>query len=140
MSNTHQPHQPHQPHLLRCVSAAFLLSGILLISTSSARLVSAALTTGQGSSVMRVAEIGEPMLQAAERVSIVPLPNAGRADAELRLVVGMLLVLAGFGFHGLCVTRAMRIAPTPVRRRKGMRRTGTGMAAALHRAFHASLV
>jgi hypothetical protein len=116
MSNTH-----NHP-FLRSVTAAFLVWGILLIAGSSAEMVSASVT-GQGSSVVGLAVgTGQSVPVPAEVVKSL--------EMQMQLIIGMLMVLAGFAFHALTVLRGAR-------RRKTARRRAPRFTAIIHKAFRA---
>ncbi len=141
MSNT------HLTQALRFATGLFVAAGIITITFSSARLVSASLI-GPGSSVVRVAMAGEPVwshegiictgepeFRTADRT--IPAEQVRQTDSELQLIVGMLLVLAGFGFHALWVLRKPEVIVSPKRRRLQPK---TGVIGSLHRVFRARLI
>ena len=65
-----------------------------------------------------MADEAAPRLEVPRGAGLVQAPARAHADTELRLFMGMLMVLAGCGFHALCVMRARRVVPeTRLRKR-----------------------
>ena len=95
MSKTYIPYQ----RLLNALTTGFLVAGIAMVTVSTVDLVQAniigpgTIVTLQSSSSMYAPRLGVDAEAAAQNAT------------EMRLIMGMLLVLAGFGFHALTVVR-----------------------------------
>ncbi len=93
MSNSH----PHRIH--RFITAAFLVTGILVTVTSTKNLLEAKLSPA-----------GLTRIEVENGEELAPVNGHSAADIlndddTAPIVVGMLLVLAGFSFHALYVVR-----------------------------------
>jgi hypothetical protein len=109
-------------HLLRFLQISTIVSligGITLLTSSSALMVNAAVVWPNGQVLMRQ---GPPVPTLQPAGEGVPLTQV---DMELRLVVGMLLVLVGLAFHALWVVRSSRVIPP--------RKRTIGLAGSFHR-------
>lgn len=96
-------------YVFRAMTAVLLVTGIVTTGYSSLQVFTAS-ATGQGS----IGGMEEKFIQATtSQVLVSTLAN----DLQLRLVIGMLLVLAGFGFYALGVVRSERSAALQPRRR-----------------------
>src|SRR5438874_1177937 len=86
----------NEPHFLRCLTTSFLLGGIAMIFASTTHMILAR-DIGPGTVVVSAGiRDGKPV-----RTSVL-LPSSAPAapqDVEPRLVLGMVLILAGFGVH-----------------------------------------
>ncbi len=110
MSNTH----PHRLH--RFVTAAFLVTGILVTVMSTKNLLQAKL---QPVGLTRIeVESGEELTQVNGHFAADILND----DDTGPIVVGMLLVLAGFSFHALYVVRHREPVHVTVKRERTARR------------------
>ncbi len=95
----------HEPHFLRCVTTAFLLMGITMICTSTTQMMLAG-DVGQGTLIVQNALHPSGEASISQGGNVVDAGVLRADDQEVQLLVGMLLILAGFGFHLLCLLRA----------------------------------
>ncbi len=98
MSNT------HSTRLHKLITALFLVSGILLTANSAKALLSAKLT-GPGSLIVNQAEAEKDTETLKGFAGLHAAAQEMDEDDTGALIVGMLLVLAGFSFHTLYVVR-----------------------------------
>lgn len=123
--------QTHEPHFLRCVTGAFLVLGILMVFSSTTQLMQAREMSSAGTLLIHAeAPASEAVMMAATFHSPASAPQYG-SDAKLRLMVGMLLILAGFGFHALSLVRLRKQAEVAAR--------GYGIGGAFRRMLHRPL-
>ncbi len=85
--------------ILSALTTAFLTAGIGVVVVSTGEFVQAS-TIGPGTTVTVQTSSSkyQPTLHVSSAATV-------QENAELRLILGMLLVLAGFGFHALTLVR-----------------------------------
>jgi hypothetical protein len=102
----------HHPPLLSFATAAYLVTGIALVMSSSTQLLASSSLSGQGTTVVHNTTANAVSTLKNARGTFVPSTD----DAELRLLLGSLIILGGVGFHAYSVAHAL---PSKLRKKKG---------------------
>ena len=106
------------PIILRYCAACFVLGGILMFG-SVPKLAMQASVSSQGSTVLELNR-GAPAKKQETTIAAAPtvdVQSSAGGELELRLALGMIFMLAGFGFYVISV-----IHSRPVRRSKNVRK------------------
>ena len=113
--------------VLSALTTAFLTAGIGVVVASTGEFVHASVIgPGTTVTVQTSSSISRPAFSVSSA-------TAAQKGAETRLMVGMLLVLAGFTFHALTLARGKK---AKTRRARGQSK----LAHSLHRVFYSRLV